>query len=52
MVGSALLAEAEALRDGVQLIPAGTREHIIVEIDSQVLASLWRDREKRDPKLE
>jgi hypothetical protein len=46
LVGSALLAEADALRDGVWLIPAGTREHIIVETDSQVLVSLWRDRDK------
>jgi hypothetical protein len=46
LVGSALLAEAEALRDGVRLIPTGTRELIIVETDSQVLASLWRDRDK------
>jgi len=30
---SALLAEAEALQDGVYLILAGVREHIIVETD-------------------
>jgi hypothetical protein len=46
LVGSALLEEAEALRDVVRLIPTGTREHIIMEIDSQVLVSLWRDRDK------
>jgi hypothetical protein len=32
--------EAEVLWDGVRLIPAGTRDHIIVETDSQELASL------------
>jgi len=46
LVGSALLAEVEALRDGVRLILAGTREHIIMETDSLVLVSLWRDRDK------
>jgi hypothetical protein len=34
MAGSTLVVEAEALRDGVHLIPAGKREHIIVESDS------------------
>jgi hypothetical protein len=34
MAGSTLVAEAEALRDGVHLIPAGKREHIIVKSDS------------------
>ena len=43
---SALLAEAEALQDGVYLIPAGVREHIIVETDLQVLVLLWRNRAK------
>ena len=32
-VGSALQAEAEALRDGVRLIPEGTTEHVILETD-------------------
>ena len=41
-----MLAEVEALRDGVRLILAGTREHIIMETDSLVLVSLWRDRDK------
>ena len=44
LIGSALLAEADVLRDGVRLIPTGTREHIIVETDSQQLASFWRNR--------
>jgi len=43
-LGSALLAEAEALRDGVRLIPGGTRERIILKTDSQELASLWNNR--------
>jgi len=46
LVDSALMAEAEALRDGVRLVPIGTREHIILETDSQVLVSLWRHRSK------
>jgi hypothetical protein len=32
-VGSALLAEAEALREEVRLIPAGTQDHIVAETD-------------------
>ena len=43
---SALLAEAEALQDGVYLIPAGVREHIIMETGLQVLVFLWRNRAK------
>ena len=43
-LGSALLAEAEAFRDGVRLIPQGTMEHILVETDSQELALLWKNR--------
>jgi len=34
-VGSALQAEAEALRDGGRLIPESTTEHVILETDSQ-----------------
>lgn len=49
-LGSALLAEAEALRDGVRLIPGGTRERIILEMDSQELASLRNN--KRMHRLE
>jgi hypothetical protein len=30
-VGSALIAEAEALRDGLRLIPEGTMEHVVAE---------------------
>jgi hypothetical protein len=33
-IGSALLAEAEALGDGIRIIPEGTAEHIIVESNS------------------
>ena len=40
---SALMAEAEALWDGVWLIPAGTRERIVVESDCLELVTLtWR----------
>ena len=42
-LGSALLAEAEAFRDGVRLIPQGTMEHILVETDLQELALLWKN---------
>ena len=45
-LGSALLAEAEAFRDGVRLIPQGTMEHILVETDSQKLALLWKNRRR------
>lgn len=34
-VGSALLAEAEALREGVRLIPARTQHHVVAEMDAQ-----------------
>jgi hypothetical protein len=37
-VGSTLLAEAEALRDGVRLIPEGTQAKIVAETDS---LELW-----------
>jgi hypothetical protein len=43
-VGSALLLEAEALREEVRLIPAGTQDHIVAETDCQVLVSLWKNR--------
>ena len=46
-VGSALLAEAEALRDGLRLIPAGSYEHIILETDAQDLVLLWQARAKQ-----
>ena len=45
-LGSALLAEAEAFRDGVRLIPQGTMEHISVETDSQELTLLWKNRRR------
>jgi len=43
-VGSVILAEVEALKDGIRLIPGGdTREHIVVENDSLELALLWKN---------
>jgi len=39
-VASALLTEAEALRDGLRLIPQGTLERVTAETDSQELVSL------------
>jgi ribonuclease HI len=45
-LGSALLAETEALWDGVRLISEGIGEHIIVETDSQELVSQWNNRGK------
>ena len=44
--GSALLVEAEALWDDIRIIPEGTTEHIMVEIDSQELVTLWKNRGK------
>jgi hypothetical protein len=43
-VGSALLAKAEALREEVRLILAGTQDHIIAKTNCQVLVSLWKNR--------
>jgi hypothetical protein len=43
-VASALIAEAEAFRDRVRLIPPGTREGIILETDCKELVSLWCSR--------
>jgi ribonuclease HI len=45
-VGSALLAEAEGLRDGVRLTPEGITKHIILETDSLELVSLWKNKDK------
>ena len=42
-VGSALLSEAEALREGIRLMQEGTRDHIVVETDAQELVSLWQN---------
>ena len=36
--------KAEALWDGVRLIPQGTLERVLVETDSPELVSLWRSR--------
>ena len=46
-VGSALIAEAEAIRNGLRLIPAGTREHVVAESDNQEVVSLWKNRTKQ-----
>ena len=43
-MGSALMAEAEAFRDGVWLIPAGTRERIVVESDCLELVTRWKNK--------
>jgi hypothetical protein len=40
--GSALLVEAEALRDDIRIIPEGMTKHIMLEIDSQDLVMLWK----------
>jgi len=45
-MGSMLLAEAEDLREGVRLIPEGTRENVILETDSHELVSLWNNKGK------
>jgi hypothetical protein len=44
LLPSILIAEAEAMRDGVRLVPEGCREGVILETDSQELQSLWRSR--------
>ena len=43
-VASVLMTEAEALRDGIRLIPQGTLDRVIAETDSEELVSLWRSR--------
>lgn len=50
-VGSALIAEAEAIRDGLRLIPEGTLDHIQAETDAQELVSLWKNRAKRKSEI-
>ena len=40
------MAEAEALRDGIKLIPQGTRERIEVEYDCKELVLLWKNKKK------
>lgn len=50
LMGSALQAEAEAIRDGVSLIPTESMEHIIAETDSQELVSIWMNRGNKDQK--
>ena len=50
-VGSALISEAEAIRDGLRLIPERTREHIIAETDAQEVVLLWRNRTKQRPEI-
>jgi hypothetical protein len=49
--GSALMAEAEAFRDGIRIIPEGTREHIIVESDCLELVFLWKNKEKHHSEI-
>ena len=39
--GSALMAENEALRDGIRSIPEGTNEHVVLETNSQELVTPW-----------
>ncbi|CAD6236378.1 unnamed protein product [Miscanthus lutarioriparius] len=46
-VGSVLIAEAEAIRDGLRLIPQGTMEHIIGETDAQEVVTLWKNRTRQ-----
>jgi hypothetical protein len=43
-VGSALLAEAEALQDGIRLLPEGTRDQHHYRDYSLELAQLWKSR--------
>lgn len=43
-VGSALMAEAEALREGEKLVPQGLMHHVVAETDSQELVALWLSR--------
>ncbi|KAF8721883.1 hypothetical protein HU200_022827 [Digitaria exilis] len=42
---SVLMTEAEALRNGIWLIPQGTLDKVVVETDSQELVALWRSRQ-------
>ncbi|KAF8691694.1 hypothetical protein HU200_040080 [Digitaria exilis] len=47
-MSSALVAEAEAYRDGLRLtLMRGAPEHVILESDSLQLVSLWKDRCKQ-----
>jgi len=50
-VGSTLIAEAEAIRDGLRLIPQGTMEHIIGETDAQEVVALWKNRTRQRSKI-
>jgi ribonuclease HI len=48
---SALMAEAEALRDGVRLLPQDLDMRVIMETDSQELVALWHARKKTRPAI-
>jgi uncharacterized protein YeaC (DUF1315 family) len=43
-MGLVPMAEVESFRDGVRLIPAGTRERIVVESDCLELVMLWKNK--------
>jgi hypothetical protein len=45
------MAEAEAFRDGIRIIPEGTREHIIVEYDCLELVFLWKNKGKHHSEI-
>jgi ribonuclease HI len=46
-VASALVAEAEAWRDGLRLLGQSGHQQVILETDSLELITLWRAREKQ-----
>jgi ribonuclease HI len=46
-VGSALIAEAEAIQDDLHLITVGTGEHIVAKSDAQEAVSLGKNRTKQ-----
>ncbi|TVT96895.1 hypothetical protein EJB05_57860, partial [Eragrostis curvula] len=46
-VASALMAETEACRDGVRLLPAGTQDRVVLETDTQQLVALWNSRHQQ-----
>ena len=50
-MGSVLMAEAEAFRDGVRKNPEDIMEHIIVGSDYLELVSLWKNKKKHHPKI-
>uniref|UniRef100_K3YYS2 RNase H type-1 domain-containing protein n=1 Tax=Setaria italica TaxID=4555 RepID=K3YYS2_SETIT len=46
-VASALVAEAEACRDGLLLLQGDGRRHVIIKVDSKELVNLWANRNSR-----